>query len=232
LKSKGLDFMSRLSVLLISFFTSITVGPILPSVAAEAKYNFTEDWVTPHANLWREQLKHLKGKPNIHALEIGSFEGRSALWFLENILTDATSTITCVDLFIGKTYEAQFDHNIRVSTLGKKVGKIKGSSQTILRQLKLNRYDFIYIDGSHLAVNVLMDAVLSWDLLKVGGIIIFDDYLMDANSIPQLRMAEQETPWVLPRIAIDAFLQVFRPYLELRYKGYQVIVRKNKNRPL
>lgn len=224
--------MSRLRVLVISFFIAVAAGPILPAVAAAEKYQFTEDWVSPHSGVWREHLKHLKGRRNIHALEIGSFEGRSALWFLENILTDATSTITCVDLFIGKTYEDQFDHNIQVSTLGKKVRKIKGSSQTILRQLKLNHYDFIYVDGSHFAVNVLMDAVLSWDLLKVGGIIIFDDYLMNANAIPQLRMAEQETPWALPRMAIDAFLQVFRPYLELRYRGYQVIVRKNQNRPL
>jgi hypothetical protein len=32
-------------------------------------------------------------------------------------------------------------------------------------------------DGSHRARDVLEDAVLSWPLLKVGGIMLFDDYL-------------------------------------------------------
>ena len=37
--------------------------------------------------------------------------------------------------------------------------------------------DLIYIDGSHLAKDVLSDAILSWKLLKPSGVMIFDDYL-------------------------------------------------------
>lgn len=40
-----------------------------------------------------------------------------------------------------------------------------------------NKFDFIYVDGLHLSQDVLYDALLSFDLLKVGGILIFDDYL-------------------------------------------------------
>jgi hypothetical protein len=223
--------MYRLSVLIISLVVSFTVRPILPSIASEAKYEFTTNWVTPHANLWTEQLKHLKGKPSIHALEIGSFEGRSAIWFLDNILIHPTSSITCVDIFedVGYSssgileekdaYEDKFDRNIQASGFAKKVKKIKGSSQKVLRELEWNSYDVIYIDGSHVAKDVLLDAVLSWHLLKVGGTIIFDDY--------QWRV-DQYLPWRRPKIAIDAFLAVFEPYIEVLHKEYQVVVRKRE----
>ncbi len=36
-------------------------------------------------------------------------------------------------------------------------------------------YDFVYVDGSHRASDVLTDAVLAWPLLKAGGLLIFDD---------------------------------------------------------
>jgi len=154
--------MYRLRVLIISLLVSFAVRPSLPSVAAEAKYEFTTNWVTGNSELWTEQLKHLKAQPNIQALEIGSFEGRSAIWFLENILIHRTSSITCVDIFEEKTvYEARYDHNIEASGFANKVKKIKGSSQEVLRELEWNSYDFIYIDGSHVAKDVLVDAVLS-----------------------------------------------------------------------
>jgi predicted O-methyltransferase YrrM len=211
--------MYRSTVHIISLFIFIAVRPILPSIAAEAKYEFTTDWVTRNVSPWTEHLKHLKGKPNIHALEIGSFEGRSAIWTLENILIHPTSSITCVDIFVERTYEDKFDRNIQASGFANKVKKIKGSSQRILRELEWNSYDFIYIDGSHVAKDVLVDAVLSWDLLKVGGIIIFDDYQWKVDRYQ---------PWRRPKIAIDAFLQVFEPYIEVLHKEYQVVVRKRE----
>jgi predicted O-methyltransferase YrrM len=57
------------------------------------------------------------------------------------------------------------------------------------------QFDFIYIDGNHCCDNVLADAVMSWTMLKPGGIMLFDDYLYE------------DLPDVLDRgkIAIDAF---------------------------
>jgi hypothetical protein len=40
-------------------------------------------------------------------------------------------------------------------------------------------FDFIYIDGSHLRGDVLTDAVLSWQLLGRGGVMVLDDYEWD-----------------------------------------------------
>ncbi len=180
-------------------------------------YVFTDDYVSRRIDLWNKYAEGFKGKDNVTMLEIGSFEGRSCIWFLENILTHPTSSITCVDIFSEKkNYEQLFDHNVGVSGLGDKVRKLKGTSESILPNLGECTFDIIYVDGSHDAANVLMDAVSGWVLLKPGGIMIFDDYEWEPDKLPEHR----------PQPAIDLFLKVFRNRLEVLHKGYQVIINK------
>ena len=190
-----------------------------------SKYTFHSDWVTRNADNWSKHLAEFKARPGIRALEIGSFEGRSALWFLENILTDATSAITCIDLFL-QPFEQVFDQNVELSGLKNKVIKLKGYSNDVLRKLPANTYDFVYIDGSHIAKDVLMDAVLVWDLLKPRGIIIFDDYRW--MGVP----AGSLGPAWLPGTAVDAFLEVYEPYIDVLHNGYQLVVRKKEKEDL
>jgi predicted O-methyltransferase YrrM len=66
-------------------------------------------------------------------------------------------------------------------------------------------FDLIYIDASHYAVDVLTDAVLSFRLLRGGGMMIFDDYLWSGD----------ENIVYYPKIAIDAFTNVFSKHLRL-----------------
>ena len=170
-------------------------------IAQLPKYRFSEDWVTDNSASWERVLSGFKGKANIHALEIGSFEGRSALWFLENVLTDPTASMTCVDIWAGG-YEKLFDENIKAYGQPNKLVKVKSRSDEALRKLDRDRFDFIYIDGSHMAKDVLVDAVLAWDLLKPGGYIIFDDYNWYG---PRSRLVPNFTP----KIAVDAFVKIF-----------------------
>ena len=182
--------------------------------ASVTGYIFTTDFVSRRIPIWEQHLIEFKGKENVSVLEIGSFEGRSTIWFLENILTHPTSSITCVDPFFRA--EIRFDHNIKVSGHANQVKKIKGRSESVLRTLKESIFDIIYIDGSHRALNVLMDAVSSWLLLKQGGIIIFDDYGWKPERAPEDR----------PETAIDIFIKAFHPHIEILHKDYQVIIRR------
>jgi hypothetical protein len=179
-------------------------------------YVFAEDWFTPYIPLWEETLAHLKGKPNVNYLEIGVYQGRSLIWMLENILTDPSSQASAVDIFDG-TYYKIFLENLEMGGFAEKVTIIKGYSQLELRKLPLDSFDVIYIDGSHVASDVLIDAALSWDLLKVGGVMIFDDYEWLRESLPAISR---------PEIAIDAFMEVFQPRIEVLHKGYQVVIKK------
>jgi predicted O-methyltransferase YrrM len=179
-------------------------------------YSFTQDYVSDRASVWNRYLAELKSKENIQMLEVGSFEGRSAIWFLSNVLTHRSSTITCIDPFPHRIIEFRFDHNVRVSGFSNRVTKIKGRSQDVLRLFREKNFDFVYIDGSHRAEDVQADALLSWSLVKPGGIVIFDDYLWELERPPEDR----------PQIAIDQFLSDFGSELETLHKGFQVIVRK------
>jgi len=79
------------------------------------------------------------------------------------------------------------------------------------------RFDLIYLDGSHFGLDVLVDAAVSWQLLENGGFLVFDDYLWaELGDDPLLR----------PRPAIDAFLAFVEGKYELLFAHEQVAVRK------
>jgi predicted O-methyltransferase YrrM len=198
-------------------------SPPLP----HAKYRFTFDWVTPHAQAWERDLAHLKGVPNIRALEIGCFEGQSACWFLDNVLTDPTSHLTCVDPFaipmdsvLLRYFEAYFDHNITASGAADRVTKLTGHSQVVLRTLQAGQFDFVYVDGSHRVGDVLQDAVLAWTLLRRGGTAMFDDYdLVDAVAVGLSARA--------PGRALDAFVALLGDEAKIMRRDWQLVLRKS-----
>jgi hypothetical protein len=186
-------------------------------------YRFTAWWHKSRAKDWERELAPYKGRENLKYLEVGVFEGRSLLWMVENVLTHPTSTAVAIDIFMDE-YEATYDANIVASGAAKRVTKIKEPSRTALRKLPLDSFDIIYIDGSHTADDVLADAVLSWDLLRVGGLVIFDDYgwagRPKGGALP---------PELLPRVPIDAFITSYRYEIELVTKRGQVMLRKLAN---
>ena len=191
----------------------------LATAADEAGYRYSIDWTTVNTDSWKKYLGGLAGRPDARGLEIGCFEGRSTIWFLENVLTHPATRMACIDVFTDEI-EANFDHNVALSTQGKRVVKYKGYSQDILRKLDYDSFDFVYIDGCHLASCALTDAVLSWDLLRAGGFIIFDDYGLKIDKPPSQR----------PKTAIDAFIEAFGDQIHVREIGSQVIVEKKHAR--
>ena len=89
-------------------------------------------------------------------------------------------------------------------------------AQFIAKTFGGNLYDFIYIDGSHIAKDVLTDACMAWPLLKPKGLMVFDDYLWgDPRDILHR-----------PKPAIDAFCNLFAEEAEIVHVGYQLVVRK------
>ncbi len=199
------------------------------------KHIFSVDWTNMYTKHWYKVLQKYKDMHNINFLEVGCFEGRSTVWLLDNILTHATSKITCIDTFEGSiehhndyTYRDiipqlydTFCHNI--STYRDRVIVKRSYSQDALKELKDNKnyYDFVYIDADHHASSVLEDAVLSFPLLKQNGILIFDDYNWGEPVI------NGEINLNVPQPAINAFLQIYANKIEIIDIVYnQVIIRK------
>ena len=220
--SFGVLFPSPLPKILAA---EMAVDGIPDSVAYRGKYDFPgADWFTMNIPVWEKVLEPFKGKPGVNYLEIGVFEGRSLIWMLENILTDPTARVTGVDIFDQSTYNYKDNYfkNVEKSGAADKVTMIQDFSQVALRGLPLGSFDIIYIDGSHAKDDVLEDAVLSWRLLKEGGVLIFDDYTWAGHSFNRTSVDPVESP----KVAIDPFVQCFGEHLEVIHNSRQLIVKK------
>lgn len=190
------------------------------------KYRFSYDWVSPHTKEWEKDLQHLRNQPDIRALEVGCFEGQSACWFLDNILTHPTSRLICVDPFavpmatiLLRFFETHFDLNIAASGEGHRVTKLIGPSQVVVRTLQPSQFDFIYVDGSHKVGDVLQDAVLAWTVLKPGGVVMFDDYAL-VDDVSEGLMARA------PGRALDAFMTILGSSATVLRRDWQLVLRK------
>lgn len=171
-------------------------------------------------------------------LEIGSYEGRSTCFLIEMIGSRRTYDIYCVDPWRSDGFhgaemdsvERRFDANIALARSAApsqgSVCKFKGHSSDILPRMLASGYtetfDMVYIDGSHEAPDVLLDAVLSFYLCRSGGLLIFDDYLWSADPEGKQDILK------MPKPAIDAFVNIFRRRLRIIEKTplYQLYLQK------
>ena len=152
-------------------------------------------------------------------MEIGSYEGLSATYLIDRCTAFGPLRLYCVDTWAGAVdlppermagVETRFDANVAlaIENVGGNVSlhKIKQRSTIALAKMIADGeapFDLIYIDGSHTAADVLTDAVLAFQLVRVGGVMIFDDYLWSME--PALSV----DPLNLPKPAIDAFASIF-----------------------
>lgn len=195
---------------------------------------YTSDWFSHNIANWTRWLQGYSGKPDIRALEVGSWEGRSAVWLMKNILTGDGAALDCIDYGekadVFKTNTAPWSDRVTLHT---------GLSQDVMPTFKGKKYDFIYIDGDHTPFGVMRDAALAWPLLKVGGLVIFDDYLyLHASVDPNIgnrqwdREAAARTiadhPELATKTGIEGFLYAMVGQYEVVERAYQLAVRKLK----
>ena len=218
-----------------------SINAVPPNSIRQNSYEFNVRFAIHAIPLWDKLLAPYKGKPNVRFLEIGLGEGETTFWMLDNILTHPSSSMVGFDVFVGPLKD-RFYKNLEVSGWANKIQIFLQRSQEKLMDLPPNSFDIIYVDGSHLAPDVLTDAVLSWPLLKTGGLLIFDDYLMATippgpdrlpeNSAKLVHYGTAFLPMELnPRVAADAFVTAFRNSLEIVYRGYQLWVKKKSMEP-
>jgi hypothetical protein len=187
------------------------------------QYAFTTDWFTDRIPTWERMLKEFKGKPDINYLEIGVFEGRSALWVLENVLTHPAAKAIMIDAFQEPVYQT-FTSNINRSGEANKFKILIGLSTDKIKELPANSIDFAYINGSAKGIVIQSDLVSTWNLLKVNGIIICARYRLDKKMRNNFEMQPNDPG---PYEAIDAFLKLYKPYIKiLVFEENQVIFRK------
>ncbi|GAB1658086.1 hypothetical protein Mh1955_12220 [Mannheimia haemolytica] len=90
--------------------------------------------------------------------------------------------------------EQRFIHNVTLAqqkfqnvVLYKHRGYSHQKMIELLANGHINYFDYIYIDGSHEAPDVLFDALLAHRLVRKGGVISFDDYLWSPDETGKQR---------------------------------------------
>jgi hypothetical protein len=174
--------------------------------------HFSAVFTAQYAPYWWGAFKQRRGEIKDY-LELGSWEGQStvlAAWLFPQ------AQLTAVDWFANPDADARFDHN--TTPFSGRLEKIKGTTCDALSRFatERRRFDVIYIDADHQFDAVMMDTILSWQLLRMGGYLIWDDYLWDPPDAPMFRT----------RLAIDAWLASRAPFIEPIFAGYQVCIRK------
>jgi predicted O-methyltransferase YrrM len=132
----------------------------------------------------------LAGRP-ITYVEIGCWEGASALWMAENVLTHPNSRGFGIDPYAAmlprhdqNSMDERRDIAARQLQSHRNWTWIRRPSLEALRTWK-EPIDCLYIDGYHDGPHPLMDFVLAWPHLNVGSVVIFDDYAIgDRKGFP------------------------------------------------
>ena len=152
--------------------------------------NITTDYFSINTFYWKEILKIIPR--DFKYLEIGSWEGNSALFILTNF---NVKNVVCVDIWedinfkdIQKSNYENYKKNIEEFL--NKVKTYKGTSDSFFLNQREN-FDVIYIDGSHETDQVYKDIKNSWKVLNNKGVLICDDYFYgdiykNPNNVPSI----------------------------------------------
>ena len=233
-------------------FASRAPAPAPVPVPVPASPQFSENWFEHNIPHWERWLGGFRDKPGLRALEIGSFEGRSTLWLCEHILTADDSRIDCLDLFAEDPVYGDYHARFRANTAAhaRKIREYPGCSFDGLRRVE-GEYDIVYIDGWHSAFGALADGAMSWPRLKVGGVMIFDDYLWvppkhgkpkKPNRLVRLGAKLRGSHWrheallkqirsvatETPKLGVDGLLATLEGQYELLGISNQLAVRKTR----
>ncbi|KAF4610317.1 hypothetical protein D9613_010287 [Agrocybe pediades] len=188
----------------------------------------TQDWFSHNVDSWNKLFPLVQAnQPRV--LEIGSWEGRSAVFLLTTLCKDG-GEIICIDHFdlfetdAGKERFRRINHNLEMAG-----GNFRIVSEfsvpalsSILKEETMNDdagFDWIYVDGSHRADDTFLDGELAWRLAKKGTIFIFDDYHWSAQPEDSIHH---------PKRGIDTFLILHAGEYErlTSTEDYQVVLQK------
>lgn len=190
--------------------------------------HFTHDWFSHNI----EAIQHSVSKAGDvnKILEIGSYEGKSTCWFIENLLSDGGDMV-CIDAWqpteehknLTQDVYKTFSQNLQeVEKPHHHIHVMVGHSYDCLANLIVHTqdklFDMIYVDGSHTAYHTLADMTMSWGLLRVGGIMIIDDYLWNVHY----------PDYNHPKPAIDSFMRCYHNQYDIVAIGYQVHLKKKE----
>lgn len=154
-------------------------------------------------------------------LEVGCYEGLTTKYMCENMLN--RGRVICVDPLENYYTETDTEHREMFiqqyqrfigNTKGLPVELVRKKSDIALPEMHEFRFGFIFIDGDHSEHTVYTDGKNCFAICKVGGYILFDDYIW-----------RDET-----KRGIDRFLSEYQGLYHIVETGYQLLIKKIKDK--
>jgi hypothetical protein len=202
--------------------------------------SFNVDWFSEHAPWWSMHLGSFAGRAS-SAMVIGAYEGMSCVWLLEHVLTHPGSRLVVLDDMqhdscVGWRGAAVFNPGVEgtlrrnLAPYGSKVRLMTerephttlidmrstkaGARPRLKPSTSMTLYDIIVIDaqGSRHALDT---AVLAWPLLAPEGVMVWTNYTHN-----------KEHDTACPRKGIDAFIEIYAPYLTVLRTAFHTFVRR------
>lgn len=165
----------------------------------------------------------------IRVLEIGSYEGSSALNFSNCIGSlNKRGSVFCVDtwkpylpdddvamnptctqmqeeLGLGTVFD-RFKHNIQFAAMNVPISWHKGTMESFCQGFTQQQwFDVIYVDGSHIYEDVKKDLALAWPYLKDGGFMCGDDLEAQLDSFGSGFHAQERVRAVAHREYVEGY---------------------------
>jgi hypothetical protein len=183
-------------------------------------YKFNTNWFNS-SELKKGILKYFTGNKKIKILEIGSYEGASACYLSDNLLNHNESKLVCVDPFdvddkttpVNESTKELFLQNISKSKNYEKIDFKHMFSNDFFKQNN-EKFDLIYIDGSHLEEDISLDFRECLKIINEDGIIWMDDY------------GGGEGGYI--KKCIDKLYEENKYKVYIIHKGYQIAFKLNK----
>jgi len=197
-------------------------------------YNWTNDIPQGSKNVFESVIQHFnkrhpplnQGEYNV--LEIGTFTGTSLIKIVEMIPGskgkgidtwsnyNENDNLTLSRIEETKVMQSFISNVVKSGLETRVVGLKQESTSALLNMIKMGeKYDFIYVDGSHTLLDCYTDMVLAWELLNKGGIMGIDDCMWNNTDVLNS-----------PFEGVNVFLKKYEKEIVVLSKEYRVFLEK------
>lgn len=199
--------------------------------ATDKGFEFTDLWADNNFPFITPVLRRFaQWRDTIDYLEIGAYEGRN-LAFMDWLLPGKLN-VTVIDPWFDEALNPEEKYHVVEERFLRNTEKMSFPSLRVRKDVstyELPRmlaagegYDLIYVDGVHTALGVMIDMSYCASMLRIGGLMVLDDYWKHESEIggPGVKQA------------VDRFHGAFKDYFELEAVYRQVILKKTAEIPL
>jgi len=169
----------------------------------------------------------------INYLEIGCADGGNAVIVAKSYAHHPESKLYCVDPWADYDeygeYKGQqesgwerFNRNIQKCSNPAKFVIKRGLSQDLVPTFPDEFFDLIFVDGNHETDYVYRDGLMSLEKVKIGGYIVFDDYINSWPPVVEGVKKFVETAGSRVRVVAD----LYSTFSHLRVHIGQLIVQR------